>query len=197
MENIIGLTAEERQKLKDTFRHLQELAEDSLQPDDFTKVRHLLEDIADNDMFQRNSFGLHPLLFDIQTSVILTEEIGLNRASLLAVMLHNYVNKDSKSLAAVKKLFGSEVANIISGLNKVNEIYGKTPVVETENFRDLILSFAEDMRVIFIIIASRVNLMRQIKDKGTEEERRKVAQEASVLYAPLAHKLGLYLIKLI
>ena len=195
MENIIGLTAEERQKLKDTFRHLQELAEDSLQPDDFTKVRHLLEDIADNDMFQRNSFGLHPLLFDIQTSVILTEEIGLNRASLLAVMLHNFVNKDSKSLAAVKKLFGSEVANIISGLNKVNEIYGKTPVVETENFRDLILSFAEDMRVIFIIIASRVNLMRQIKDKGTEEERRKVAQEASVLYAPLAHKLGLYLIK--
>ena len=195
MENIIGLTAEERQKLKDTFRHLQELAEDSLQPDDFTKVRHLLEDIADNDMFQRNSFGLHPLLFDIQTSVILTEEIGLNRASLLAVMLHNYVNKDSQSLAAVKKLFGSEVANIISGLNKVNEIYGKTPVVETENFRDLILSFAEDMRVIFIIIASRVNLMRQIKDKGTEEERRKVAQEASVLYAPLAHKLGLYLIK--
>jgi len=195
MENNIGLTAEERQKLKDTFRHLQELAEDSLQPDDFTKVIHLLEDIADNDMFQRNSFGLHPLLFDIQTSVILTEEIGLNRASLLAVMLHNYVNKDSKSLAAVKKLFGSEVANIISGLNKVNEIYGKTPVVETENFRDLILSFAEDMRVIFIIIASRVNLMRQIKDKGTEEERRKVAQEASVLYAPLAHKLGLYLIK--
>lgn len=195
MENIIGLTANERQKLKDTFRHLQDLAEDSLQPDDFTKVRHLLEDIADGEMFQRNSFGLHPLLFDMQTSVILAEEIGLNRASLLAVMLHNYVTKDSKSMAAVKKLFGSDVANIISGLNKVNEIYGKTPVVETENFRDLILSFAEDMRVIFIIIASRVNLMRQIKDKGTEEERQKVAQEASVLYAPLAHKLGLYLIK--
>ncbi len=195
MENIIGLTANERQKLKDTFRHLQDLAEDSLQPDDFTKVRHLLEDIADGEMFQRNSFGLHPLLFDMQTSVILAEEIGLNRASLLAVMLHNYVIKDSKSMAAVKKLFGSDVANIISGLNKVNEIYGKTPVVETENFRDLILSFAEDMRVIFIIIASRVNLMRQIKDKGTEEERQKVAQEASVLYAPLAHKLGLYLIK--
>ena len=195
MENIIGLTANERQKLKDTFRHLQDLAEDSLQPDDFTKVRHLLEDIADDEMFQRNSFGLHPLLFDMQTSVILAEEIGLNRASLLAVMLHNYVTKDSKSMAAVKKLFGSDVANIISGLNKVNEIYGKTPVVETENFRDLILSFAEDMRVIFIIIASRVNLMRQIKNKGTEEERQKVAQEASVLYAPLAHKLGLYLIK--
>lgn len=195
MENIIGLTANERQKLKDTFRHLQDLAEDSLQPDDITKVKHLLEDIADGEMFQRNSFGLHPLLFDMQTSVILAEEIGLNRACLLAVMLHNYVTKDSKSMAAVKKLFGSDVANIISGLNKVNEIYGKTPVVETENFRDLILSFAEDMRVIFIIIASRVNLMRQIKDKGTEEERQKVAQEASVLYAPLAHKLGLYLIK--
>ncbi len=195
MEKTIGLTAEEKRMFKGTFRRLQTLAEDSFQADDFTKIRHLLEGIADSDMFQRNSFGLHPLLFDMQTSVILAEEIGLNRASLLAVMLHKYVQKDPKSLTAIKDLFGNDVMNIIHGLNKVNEIYGKTPVVETENFRDLILSFAEDMRVIFIIIASRVNLMRQIKDKGTDEERQKVAQEASVLYAPLAHKLGLYLIK--
>ena len=85
--------------------------------------------------------------------------------------------------------------HIIRGLIKVNELYDKNPSIETENFRDLLLSFAEDMRVIFIIIADRVNLMRQIKDRGTEEERKRVATEASYLYAPLAHKLGLYLIK--
>lgn len=195
METTLGLTAEEKSIFKDTFRRLQDLAEDSLQLDDFTNVRQLLEEIADSNMFQRNNFGLHPLLFDLQTALILTEEIGLNRTSLLAVMLHNYVDKNGKSMTLIKKTFGEDVVNIIRGLNKVNEIYGKTQVVETENFRDLVLSFAEDMRVIFIIIAGRVNLMRQIKDKGTEAERRKVAQEASVLYAPLAHKLGLYLIK--
>ena len=195
METTLGLTAEEKSIFKDTFRRLQDLAEDSLQLDDFTNVRQLLEEIADSNMFQRNNFGLHPLLFDLQTALILTEEIGLNRTSLLAVMLHNYVDKNSKSMTLIKNTFGEDVVNIIRGLNKVNEIYGKTQVVETENFRDLVLSFAEDMRVIFIIIAGRVNLMRQIKNKGTEAERRKVAQEASVLYAPLAHKLGLYLIK--
>ena len=195
METTLGLTAEEKSIFKDTFRRLQDLAEDSLQLDDFTNVRQLLEEIADSNMFQRNNFGLHPLLFDLQTALILTEEIGLNRTSLLAVMLHNYVDKNGKSMTLIKNTFGEDVVNIIRGLNKVNEIYGKTQVVETENFRDLVLSFAEDMRVIFIIIAGRVNLMRQIKNKGTEAERRKVAQEASVLYAPLAHKLGLYLIK--
>ena len=69
------------------------------------------------------------------------------------------------------------------------------PVVESENFRNLLLSFAEDMRVILIMIANRVNLMRQIKDSNDDNARRKVAEEAAYLYAPLAHKLGLYKLK--
>ena len=71
----------------------------------------------------------------------------------------------------------------------------KSPTIESENFRNLLLSFAEDMRVILIIIADRVNLMRQIKDSPNEEARLKVANEAAYLYAPLAHKLGLYKLK--
>ena len=192
MDNTTGMTSAEQQLLKEEFKRLQSIAEDTFQAKDLNNIRTLLKQAAEKGQLQRDVFGLYPLLFDLQTAVILAEEIGLNRASLLAVMIHNYVEKDKEK---VKHLFGQEVANIVAGLNKVNEIYQKTPVVETENFRDLILSFAEDMRVIFIIIANRVNLMRQIKDKGTEEERRKVANEASVLYAPLAHKLGLYLIK--
>ncbi len=195
MEKSLELTTEERQLLKDTFRRLQSIAEDVFDADDFAKVRQMLLTDAEQTVLQRNTFGLHPLLFDLQTAVILAEEIGLNRASILAVMLHDYVSNDKDALKEVSERFGNDVSNIIKGLNKVNEIYGKTPVIETENFRDLILSFAEDMRVIFIIIAGRVNLMRQIKDKGTQQQRQKVAQEASVLYAPLAHKLGLYLIK--
>ena len=81
------------------------------------------------------------------------------------------------------------------GLVKTNELYAKSPAIESENFRNLLLSFAEDMRVILIMIADRVNVMRQIKDTGNEEDRIKVANEAAYLYAPLAHKLGLYKLK--
>lgn len=75
------------------------------------------------------------------------------------------------------------------------ELYEKNPSVESENFRSLLLSFAEDMRVVLIMIANRVNIMRKIKDTENEEARRKVSEEAAYLYAPLAHKLGLYRLK--
>lgn len=78
---------------------------------------------------------------------------------------------------------------------EINELYSKSPTIESENFRNLLLSFAEDMRVILIIIADRVNLMRQIKETPNIEARTKVANEAAYLYAPLAHKLGLYKLK--
>lgn len=78
---------------------------------------------------------------------------------------------------------------------RVNELYSKSPTIESENFRNLLLSFAEDMRVILIMIADRVNIMRQIKDCENDEARKQVANEAAYLYAPLAHKLGLYKLK--
>ena len=99
------------------------------------------------------------------------------------------------SIDEVNAEYGDDVASIIKGLVKTNELYAKSPAIESENFRNLLLSFAEDMRVILIMIADRVNVMRQIKDTGNEEDRLKVANEAAYLYAPLAHKLGLYKLK--
>ena len=95
----------------------------------------------------------------------------------------------------VEREFGVDVAGIIKGLNRILELYEKNPSVESENFRSLLLSFAEDMRVVLIMIANRVNIMRKIKDTENEEARRKVSEEAAYLYAPLAHKLGLYRLK--
>ena len=99
------------------------------------------------------------------------------------------------SIDEVNAEYGEDVASIIKGLVKTNELYAKSPAIESENFRNLLLSFAEDMRVILIMIADRVNVMRKIKDTGNEEDRIKVANEAAYLYAPLAHKLGLYKLK--
>ena len=193
------------QQIRDILQRIEALTADIISQDDQQKISNILSEIIDSE-YDTNavwsgkdsiytSFGLDPLLFDLQTALISIEEIGASRAIILSILLHEFVKIDRLPLDKVKADFGEDVAHIIKGLLKVNELYAKSPSVETENFRDLMLSFAEDMRVIFIIIADRVNLMRQIKDKGTDEARRKVAHEANYLYAPLAHKLGLYLIK--
>lgn len=143
----------------------------------------------------RNVFGMNPIIKDMQTAVIVAEEIGMRRASILGIMLHESVKYNLCSLEEVKNEYGEDVAGIIKGLVKINELYTKSPTIESENFRNLLLSFAEDMRVILIIIADRVNLMRQIKDSENNEARIMVSNEAAYLYAPLAHKLGLYKLK--
>ena len=139
----------------------------------------------------RNAFGMNPVIKDMQTAVIVAEEIGMRRASILGIMLHSSVKFHLCTLDEVKRMYGEDVAGIIRGLVKINELYSKSPTIESENFRNLLLSFAQDMRVVLIMIADRVNLMRQIKDSPNEEARLEVANEAAFLYAPLAHKLGL------
>ncbi|MBQ6964715.1 MAG: bifunctional (p)ppGpp synthetase/guanosine-3',5'-bis(diphosphate) 3'-pyrophosphohydrolase [Bacteroidaceae bacterium] len=195
MEELANLKSDEQKALLAVVRRLQGLVTEVLNPDDFQKIRHILLRTVEADALRRDQFGLNPILFDLQTAVITAEEIGLNRASIVSILLHDCVSMGVVSIEEVEREFGEDVAHIIRGILRVNELYARNPSIETENFRDLLLSFAEDMRVIFIIIADRVNLMRQIKDKGAVEERTRVATEAAHLYAPLAHKLGLYLIK--
>ena len=130
-----------------------------------------------------------------QTAEILTEEIGLKGDAIEAVNLIPDIEAGNITIEEVEKSHGESVARILHGLARIQQLYDKNPSVESENFRNLLLSFAEDMRVILIMIANRVNLMRQIRDTDNEEARLEVSQEAAYLYAPLAHKLGLYKLK--
>ena len=141
-----------------------------------------------------------------QTAEILTEEIGLKGDAIQAVHLIPDIEEGKLSMADVEAQYGSSVVRILQGLDRIRQLYKKNPVVESENFRNLLLSFAEDMRVILIMIADRVNLMRTLlKSKKTEDPHavfiagrsfmEAVSQEAAYLYAPLAHKLGLYKLK--
>ena len=195
MEGLTTISGDEKELLISTVKKLQPLVADILNPDDFHKIKEHLFRAVESGALQRDQFGFNPVLFDLQTALITVEEIGLNRASVVSILLHECVAMGAVSLDEVREDYGDDVANIIKGLLRVNELYAKNPSIETENFRDLLLSFAEDMRVIFIIIANRVNLMRQLKGRGTDDERQRVANEAAHLYAPLAHKLGLYLVK--
>ena len=195
METNDFFRGDERKQLFALYRKLLRLSGDTLLKDDCRCLRQWLGHALQVNPTPRDVFGLNPLIKDMQTAVIVAEEIGMRRASILGVMLHDTVRTGTYTADDVGREFGEDVAGIIRGLIRVQELYQKSPSIESENFRKLLLSFAEDMRVILIMIADRVNIMRQIKDASDNDARLRVANEAAYLYAPLAHKLGLYKLK--
>ncbi len=125
----------------------------------------------------------------IATSEIAVSEIGLNATTVAAILLRDRPESE------VMAVFNPQVAAIIHGLGRVEDLYRMNTVLETENFRKLLLALAEDIRVVMIIIAERLRIMRELNNGQDSDYRRQVARETSFLYAPLAHRLGLYAIK--
>lgn len=195
MNERLVFTKDERKEALDIVRRLRQSIGNMLQDNDIKKVFKHVRNALEGDVIKRNVFNLNPMVLALQTAVIAVDEIGLKRDGVLAILLYTCVDSSDGSINAVKVDFGENVARIINGLNRIQELYKKNPVIESENFRNLLLSFAEDMRVILIMIADRVNLMRQIKETQNADAKQEVSQEASYLYAPLAHKLGLYKLK--
>ena len=195
MEEKFTFTIEERDEMLHLYAQLKELVGESLLPGDEEKIRHHLLLSVERQQVRRDVFGLNPILTGLQTALITVSEIGLRRDAVMAIMLHPSVEDGYLTIDRVGEEYGISVARILHGLQRIQELYKKNPVIESENFRNLLLSFAEDMRVILIMIADRVNLMRQIRDTTNESARQEVSQEAAYLYAPLAHKLGLYKLK--
>lgn len=195
MEEKLIFTEQEKALVASLLDTLDKEAGDSILSDDRQKVEALIRDAIEQKSLTRNVFGLNPVVCALQTAYIAVHDIGLKRDGVLATLLYSNVLSGHTSVELVRKELGDGVATIIGGLVKVQTLYEKTPKIESENFRNLLLSFAEDMRVILIMIADRVNLMRQIRDTENREAQREVSEEASYLYAPLAHKLGLYQLK--
>ena len=213
MNNIeLIFTDDERREAVELLGHLRSALGDSLNEDDDRKMRSHLLMMMEQQGLQRDIFGLNPIVQSLRTAIIAVDEEGLKRDGVIAIMLYSSVinagqrlgsaededvqhEEQEQLLATIQQEYGTSVATIIRGLVRIQQLYKKNPVIESENFRNLLLSFAEDMRVILIMIADRVSLMRQIRDTDNEEGRRRVSEEASYLYAPLAHKLGLYKLK--
>jgi len=195
MSEKLNFTINEREQAYELYTELKEQIASNLEVGDEAKLKaHLVKSIQEG-MVQRDAFGLNPILTALQTAKLVVEEIGLRRDAVVAVMLRPSVEQGFITIEEIKTEYGEAVARILHGLERIQELYQKNPVIESENFRNLLLSFAEDMRVILIMIADRVNLMRQIRDTVNEQAKLEVSQEAAYLYAPLAHKLGLYKLK--
>ncbi len=212
MTERFEFTSQEREDVLSLYNHIKQEIGSSLLEGDEEKMRQYLTGYIEQNHIHRDVFGLNPMLLSFQTAYLVVEEIGLKRDAVLAVLLHPCIEDDYLTIEVIRREFGESVARILHGLQRIQELYKKNPVIETENFRNLLLSFAEDMRVILIMIADRVNLMRQIRDvllesgesnseeqgkrrEEREQYRKEVSEEAAYLYAPLAHKLGLYKLK--
>ena len=195
MEEKFVFTEEEKHACEALTKEIHEMLNDTLTGTDVERLRTHIHSEIEARHIERDRFGLNPVLKALMTAKVAVGDIGLRRDSLLAIMLYESVLRGHYDTTLARKDYGEGVATILQGLVRVQELYSKTPVVESENFRNLLLSFAEDMRVVLIMIADRVCLMRQIRDTPNKEAQREVAEEASYLYAPLAHKLGLYQLK--
>ena len=187
-------TEEERKDFFSKYRQLVRSLYSFLHREDIRKMRELMQRVVALDCYGRDKNGINGLIRNINTALIATTEIGLKRTSVIALLLYRPVLKKVITLEEVEKTFDADVTLIIQRLLKTSDLYARNTAVNSENFHHLLFSFAEDVRVILIMIADRLCLMRLGKQLK-EDDRLRLATEASYLYAPLAHRLGLYTIK--
>ncbi len=195
MDEKFTFTPEEREQTLLILDRLRTAVGNTFSAQDEQMLREDIHHAFINHQISRDVFGLNPILYALQTAEIAVNEIGLRRDGVIAILMQTSVVDGYQTLDDIEKKYGEGVAHIIRGLLRINELYKRNPVIESENFRNLLISFSEDMRVILIMIANRVNMMRQIRDTDQLEAKQRVSEEASYLYAPLAHKLGLYKLK--
>jgi GTP pyrophosphokinase len=158
-------------------------------------LRDFIREAALKDCYNRDKNGINGLMRNIETALIAAREMGLKRAPVLAILLYRPVMKKIYEVEHVEKNFDCDVAQLISRLLKTSGLYAHNTAVDSENFHHLLFSFAEDVRVILLMITDRLYLMRTGKKLVDENDRKRLSHEATYLYAPLAHRLGLYAIK--
>lgn len=143
----------------------------------------------------KDEMGLLPLVRPLLTAIAVVDEIGLEGAPVVALLLRHPVEQGCYSLEECRSDFGGDTTELLKLLLKVGELYKSNKVVTGENFDHFLLSFAEDVRVILVLIGERLVMLRLAGEHLAEDERLELSMEASYLYAPLAHRLGLYGIK--
>ncbi|MDE6352033.1 MAG: HD domain-containing protein, partial [Muribaculaceae bacterium] len=163
--------------------------------DDISRLRATIAQSIEEGHYQRDKYGINPLIHNLQTMQALADSLSPDREMGIAIMLRTTVASGFWSIEKISETWGEDIAHIVTGLIKVSSLYSHRAAVESDNFRRLLMTFADDIRVIILMIVDRLVLMRRINHHPDEQFVRDVAYEANYLYAPLAHRLGLYYIK--
>lgn len=161
--------------------------------DDIRQIRQAFK-IAIKNEVDASELNYQEIIRILDITLIITQEIGLGRTSIICAMLHKTVEKNMLTLEQIREMFGDKVWQIIKGLKDISHIYATQKIVDSENFRKLLLSFAEDIRVQLIFLAEKLYALRQA-GQLSETEQKKLAMETSYIYIPFTHRLGLYNIK--
>jgi len=185
---------EERRQILFRYKHLLETCKNIVTRADIKLVRRAFNLTLEDNDGERRSNGEPAIYKTLSIAQIVVEELGLGRTSVICALLYDIVQKDRINISEIKRLFGPKVAQIITGLVKVTDIYNQNLTQHSDNFRKLLLSFADDVRVVLIILADRLFHLRNVEGKSVNEQQA-LAKEIEFLYIPLAHRLGMYNVK--
>ena len=157
-------------------------------------IRKAFDIALDAHKDQRRKTGEPYIYHPIEVAKIVANEIGLGTTSIACALLHDVIEDSEYTYEDLKKIFGKKIADIVNGLTKISVMNHQNISIQSENYRKLLLTLSEDFRVILIKIADRLHNMRTLESM-TAEKQKKIASETVYIYAPLAHRLGLYNIK--
>src|ERR1043166_6453405 len=184
----------ERKEILNRYKLLMRACKRRLEKGDKEIIRKAFEVAVEAHKEMRRKSGEPYIYHPIAVAQICAEEIGLGTTGIVCALLHDTVEDTDLTLDDVRGLFGEKVAQIIDGLTKISGVIDNTSSMQAENFRKVLLTMSEDIRVILIKLADRLHNMRTL-DHMKREQQMKIASETLYLYAPLAHRLGLNTIK--
>lgn len=162
---------------------------------DINLVHSIIKEGIKQNHYKRDKYGINPTIRNLDTALMLVENFGVDRNMIIAILLYNLCKSEFIPEEEIEKIFGEDIAKLIKGLLQVSMLYQRQAALESENFHKLLLTFAEDIRVVIIMIIDRLNIMRMINHHPAQKFVHDISNEAKYLYAPLAHRLGLYTIK--
>lgn len=184
----------ENKEILNRYRKLLRLAKPFLKDNDAKIIKKAFNTSAEAHKDMRRKSGEPYIYHPIAVAQIVVEEIGLGTTSIVAALLHDVVEDTDLEISDIERDFGIKVANIIDGLTKISGVSEHGSSQQAENFRKMILTLSDDVRVIIIKLADRLHNMRTLESMPRDKQL-KIASETIFLYAPLAHRLGLFAIK--
>lgn len=184
----------EKSEILNKYRALLRLMEGKADAKDRKMVRNAFNLAVDAHAGVRRKSGEPYIFHPIEVSIIVAKEIGLGPTSIAAALIHDVVEDSDYTLEDIERIFGEKVARIIDGLTKISGVFDQNVSMQAENFRKMLLTISDDIRVILIKLADRLHNMRTMEDMPAHKQL-KIASETLFIYAPLAHRLGLYNIK--
>lgn len=184
----------EKKEIRKRYSKLLRLTKPFLKNDDMAQIRKAFNISLDAHKEMRRKSGEPYIYHPLEVAIICVEEIGLGPTSVICALLHDVVEDTDLTLDYISKEFGQKVSTIIDGLTKIAENFEQSRSAQAENFRKMLLTLSEDVRVILIKLADRLHNMRTLESMARNSQL-KIAHETIYIYAPLAHRLGLYQIK--